>query len=111
MILTEQQEMIRESASRFAEQRLVPGSRSWEAAGAVDPAVLREMGELGFICPELPESFGGLGMGCLAAGVIHDLTSDGKLAGALNDVRPLKVGPFDLCIRTSATTTTDSLPL
>ena len=27
-----------------------------------------------------------------------------RLAGASNDVRPAKLGPFDLCIRTSATT-------
>jgi cyclohexanecarboxyl-CoA dehydrogenase len=38
----------------------------------LDRALMREMGALGFIAPELPESFGGLGMGCLAAGVIHE---------------------------------------
>ena len=27
---------------------------------------------MGFIAPELPEEFGGLGLGCLAAGVIHE---------------------------------------
>ena len=27
---------------------------------------------MGFIAPELPEQFGGLGLGCLAAGVIHE---------------------------------------
>ncbi|NLA50834.1 MAG: cyclohexanecarboxyl-CoA dehydrogenase, partial [Alcaligenaceae bacterium] len=37
-----------------------------------DRELLREMGSLGFICPELPEEFGGLGMGSLAAGVIHE---------------------------------------
>jgi cyclohexanecarboxyl-CoA dehydrogenase len=30
------------------------------------------MGAMGFIAPELPEKFGGLGLGCLAAGVIHE---------------------------------------
>ena len=30
------------------------------------------MGGMGFIVPELPEQFGGLGLGCLAAGVIHE---------------------------------------
>ena len=30
------------------------------------------MGEMGFIAPELPERFGGQGLGCLAAGVIHE---------------------------------------
>ena len=39
-----------------------------------------------------------------AAGVIHDMTTDGLLAGASDDVRPLSVGPLNLCIRTSATT-------
>ena len=55
MVLTEQQEMIRESAARFAEERLAPNSRKWEAAGSVEPEVLREMGELGFMGMTVPE--------------------------------------------------------
>ena len=39
-----------------------------------------------------------------AAGVVHDMTTDGLLTGASNDVRPLSIGPLNLCIRTSATT-------
>jgi alkylation response protein AidB-like acyl-CoA dehydrogenase len=62
MILTEQQEMIRESAARFAAERLAPNSRTWEAAGAVEPRVLREMGELGFMGMTVPESYGGAGL-------------------------------------------------
>ncbi|MBW2191186.1 MAG: acyl-CoA dehydrogenase family protein, partial [Deltaproteobacteria bacterium] len=62
MILTEQQEMIRESAARFAEGRLAPNSRAWEEAGAVDPAVLREMGELGFMGMTVPEAYDGAGL-------------------------------------------------
>ena len=37
-----------------------------------DRAILREMGEMGFIAPELPERLGGQGLGSLAAGVIHE---------------------------------------
>jgi cyclohexanecarboxyl-CoA dehydrogenase len=33
---------------------------------------MREMGQMGFIAPELPENVGGQGMGSLAAGVIHE---------------------------------------
>ena len=62
MILTEQQEMIRESAARFAEERLAPSSRKWEAAGAVDPDVLREMGQLGFMGMTVPEKYNGAGL-------------------------------------------------
>jgi len=82
MILTEQQEMIRESASRFAEQRLVPGSRSWEAAGAVDPAVLREMGELGFMGMTVPEAYGGAGLDYVsyALALIEIAAGDGAVS-------------------------------
>ncbi len=62
MILTEQQEMIRESAARFAEERLAPNSRKWEAAGEVDPEVLREMGRLGFMGMTVPEEYNGAGL-------------------------------------------------
>ena len=37
-------------------------------------------------------------------GAVHDITTDGKLAGASNDVLPRRLGPFDHCIRTTATT-------
>ena len=82
MILTEQQEMIRESASRFAEQRLVPGSRIWEAAGAVDPAVLREMGELGFMGMTVPEAYGGAGLDYVsyALALIEIAAGDGAVS-------------------------------
>ena len=59
MILNEQQEMIRDSAARFAEERLAPNSRTWEAAEAVDPDVLREMGELGFMGMTVPAAYAG----------------------------------------------------
>ena len=62
MILTEQQELIRDSAARFAEQRLAPNSRAWEAAQTVDPQVLREMGELGFMGMTVAERWNGGGL-------------------------------------------------
>ena len=62
MILTEQQEMIRESAARFAAERLAPNSRKWEAAGAVELEALSEMGELGFMGMTVPEAHGGAGL-------------------------------------------------
>ena len=41
---------------------------------------MREMGEMGFIAPELPEAYGGQGLGCLAAGVIHEEVADLSLS-------------------------------
>ena len=39
-----------------------------------------------------------------SSGLIHDMTTDDNLSGASDDVRPIRIGPMDLCIRTSATT-------
>lgn len=62
MILDEQQEMIREAAARFAEERLAPNSRQWEKDGAVDMQVLHEMGELGFMGMTVSEQWNGAGL-------------------------------------------------
>ena len=63
---------LAETVQRFAEERVAPGFIERDTARVFDRELLREMGGLGFICPELPEEFGGLGMGSLAAGVIHE---------------------------------------
>ena len=39
-----------------------------------------------------------------SSGFIHDATTDGKLAGASNDVTRRDFGSFSLCLRSSATT-------
>ena len=82
MILTEQQEMIRESAARFAEERLAPNSRKWEAAGEVDPEVLREMGQLGFMGMTVPEQYNGAGLDYVsyALALIEIAAGDGAVS-------------------------------
>ena len=55
-MLTEDQRAIQEMSRRFAAERLAPGFMAREAAGVVDRALLREMGELGLIGVDLPEA-------------------------------------------------------
>lgn len=59
-------------ARRFATDRIVPGFQQRDQTRELDRTLMREMGEMGFIAPELPEQYGGQGLGCLAAGVIHE---------------------------------------
>ena len=61
-----------EHVRRFATGRVAPGFLERDKTRVLDRGLMREMGEMGFIAPELPEKFGGQGMGCLAAGVIHE---------------------------------------
>ena len=70
--LNEELVALGEQARRFATDRVAPGFQERDRTRVLDRHLMKEMGELGFIAPELPEQFGGLGMGCLAAGVIHE---------------------------------------
>ncbi|MFT3720477.1 cyclohexanecarboxyl-CoA dehydrogenase [Pseudorhodoferax sp.] len=63
---------LAEHARRFAEGRVAPGFLARDDTRVLDRTLMREMGEMGFIAPELPEAVGGQGLGRLAAGVIHE---------------------------------------
>lgn len=64
--------VLAEHAGRFAAGRVAPGYLERDRTRVLDRALMREMGQLGFIAPELPENCGGQGLGCMAAGVIHE---------------------------------------
>jgi cyclohexanecarboxyl-CoA dehydrogenase len=70
--LDEDLRSLGEQARRFASARVAPGFLERDTTRVLDRQLMREMGEMGFIAPELPEAFGGQGLGCLAAGVIHE---------------------------------------
>lgn len=59
-------------AGKFAATRVAPGYLERDRTRVLDRQIMKEMGALGFIAPELSEKFGGLGLGSLAAGVIHE---------------------------------------
>ena len=49
MILSDSQEMLREATREFAQTRIAPFSRDWEAARHIPRATLDEMGEMGML--------------------------------------------------------------
>jgi len=71
---------LAEQARRFANERIAPGFQERDRTRVLDRSLMREMGTLGLIAPELPEAFGGLGTGCLAAGVIHEAIAGADLS-------------------------------
>ncbi|WBX83438.1 acyl-CoA dehydrogenase [Sphingosinicella microcystinivorans] len=68
--LTEEEQMISETARRYAEDRLA--SRVTEAFRheKTDPAIFREMGELGLLGATISPEYGGAGLGYVAYGLI-----------------------------------------
>lgn len=70
--ITEEQAAVRETARRFAREKVQPGYQAREREGTIDRALIRDMGALGLIAPELPETLGGLGLSSLTSGLIAE---------------------------------------
>jgi len=62
MILTQEQEMIRESMRNFAQERLAPYAGDWDRTHTFPAKALRELGELGALGMIVPEEWDGAGM-------------------------------------------------
>lgn len=75
--LSPEQQALVDTASRFARERLAPGYKAREKAERIEREVIREMGELGFLGPELPEDHGGMGVDCLTSGLLLEQISYG----------------------------------
>src|SRR4030095_17004356 len=54
-------QQFRETLRRFLERELTPNIERWEAAGIMDRSFWRQDGELGLLCPGIPERYGGPG--------------------------------------------------
>jgi cyclohexanecarboxyl-CoA dehydrogenase len=68
--LSEQQQAFRETAMRFAKEKLAPHYQKRATADRIDRSMVKEMGALGLIAPDLPEQYGGLGESSVTAGII-----------------------------------------
>ncbi|MBS1129367.1 MAG: Acyl-CoA dehydrogenase, C-terminal:Acyl-CoA dehydrogenase, central region:Acyl-CoA dehydrogenase [Proteobacteria bacterium] len=62
MILTQEQEMIRDSMRAFAQERLAPFAAEWDKNHTFPAEALKELGELGAMGMVVPEEWGGAGM-------------------------------------------------
>ena len=56
---TDPNALIVETARRFAQERLVPTAAAREQAGRIEPEIIREIGEMGFLGATLSGDYGG----------------------------------------------------
>lgn len=54
--------MFRDAVHRFVENEIIPHQEQWEKEGMVSRAVWRKAGQLGFLCTDVPEEYGGGGL-------------------------------------------------
>lgn len=60
-IFTEEHAILRDTVRRFAATEIAPNFERWEAAGIVDRSFWDRGGEVGLLCPQVPEQYGGIG--------------------------------------------------
>ena len=68
--LNEQQQAFRETAMRFAREKLAPHYQKRATEDRIDRKMMKEMGALGLIGADLPEEYGGLGESSITTGLI-----------------------------------------
>ena len=68
--LSEDERMMRDSARAYAQEKLMPRVTAAFRDENTDPAIFREMGEMGLLGVTVPEEYGGLGASYVAYGLV-----------------------------------------
>jgi glutaryl-CoA dehydrogenase len=68
--LTEDERMVRDTARRYAQEKLMPRIREAFRHEASDPSIFREMGALGLLGPTIPAEYGGAELNYVCYGLI-----------------------------------------
>jgi glutaryl-CoA dehydrogenase len=68
--LTEEERMVRDTARDYAQEKLLPRVIAAYRDEKYDPAIVKEMGELGLLGATIPEEYGGAGLNYVCYGLI-----------------------------------------
>jgi len=68
--LGDDERMIRDTAAAYAQDKLQPRVIEAFSREHTDPAIFREMGQLGLLGPTIPEEYGGVGASYVAYGLV-----------------------------------------
>ena len=68
--LSDDERQVRDAAQAYCQERLAPRVLKGFREGSTDPAIFREMGELGLLGPTIPEAYGGAGLNYVCYGLV-----------------------------------------
>ena len=68
--LSDDERMIRDAAAQYAQKKLAPRVQEAFRNEHTDPAIFREMGEIGLLGATVPEQYGGSGLNYVSYGLI-----------------------------------------
>jgi alkylation response protein AidB-like acyl-CoA dehydrogenase len=60
--LSDEQQLIRDTARAFCDAEIAPYAAEWDRAEAIDRSIVGKLADLGFLTAALPEAHGGMGL-------------------------------------------------
>ena len=96
MLLSDSQQMVRETMRNFAQQRLAPFAAAWDREHAFPRDALRELAALGACGIVVPESYGGAGLDyvSLAVALEEIAAGDGATSTVISVQNSVVCGPI-----------------
>ncbi len=92
-MLTEDQQLIRDTARAFARDRLAPGAAARDRAGTIEPDLLAELGSLGFLGMNVDPEYDGAGADYVSYALALMEVAAGD--GAISTVMSVHNAPFN----------------
>ena len=93
-LFSPEHEDFRASFRRFLEKEVIPQHEAWEERGYVDREVWQKAGEHGFLCPSMPEQYGGAGADRLYSMVMMEETAKARTSGLGFSLHSEIVAPY-----------------
>jgi alkylation response protein AidB-like acyl-CoA dehydrogenase len=95
-LFSSEHESFRDSVRRFVEKQLMPHHGQWEKDGVVPREIWLKAAELGMLCPNVPEEYGGLGADWLYNVIVIEEITRGNITGPGFMVHSEMVAPYIL---------------
>jgi acyl-CoA dehydrogenase len=95
-LFSPEHEEFRASFRNFLDKEVIPHHEAWEERGYVDREVWQKAGANGFLCPSMPEAYGGAGADRLYSMVMMEETSKARTTGLGFSLHSEIVAPYIL---------------